>query len=87
MRYNDAESQTNHQPIEEKSSLEKSFEAFLESTRKVQIQLDSILPNNSQIQDPYTNFQFPPQQEEPVDFEESMESMIRAKIPLPSPSI
>ena len=37
------------QPIEEKSSLEKTFEAFLESTRQVQIIADSILPNNSQI--------------------------------------
>ena len=42
------------QPIEDKSSLEKSFEA--ESTRQVQIIADSIIPNNSQIQDPYSNF-------------------------------
>ena len=32
------------QPIEEKSSLEKTFEAFLESTRQVQIIANSILP-------------------------------------------
>jgi len=38
--------------MEEKSSLEKSLEAFYESTRQVQIQLNSMLPNNSQIQDP-----------------------------------
>ena len=48
------------QPIEEKSSLEKTFEAFLESTRQVQIIADSILPNNFQIQDPYSNFQVQP---------------------------
>jgi len=41
--------------------------------------LDSILPNNSQIKDPYSNFQVPPQQEELVDFEESMESMIQSE--------
>jgi len=45
----------------------------------VQIQLDLILSNNSQIQDPYSIFQVPPQQEEPVDFEESMESMIQSE--------
>ena len=31
------------QPIEEKSSLEKSLEAFFDSTRQVQIQLNSML--------------------------------------------
>ena len=62
------------QPIEEKSSLEKTFEAFLESTRQVQIIADSILPNNSQIQDPYSNFQVQPPQEELVDLENNMES-------------
>ena len=48
------------QPIEEKSSLEKSLEVLLESTRQVQIQINSILPNNSQVQDPYSIFQVPP---------------------------
>ena len=48
------------QPIEEKSSLEKTFEVFLESIRQVQIIADSVLPNNSQIQDPYSNFQVQP---------------------------
>ena len=49
------------QPIEEKSSLEKTFEDFLESTWQVQIIADLILSNNSQIQDPYSNFQVQPQ--------------------------
>ena len=75
------------QPIKENFSLGKSLEAFLQSTRQVQIQLNSILPNNSQIQDLYSNFQVPPQQEEHVDFEESMKSMIQSDISLPSPSI
>ena len=67
------------QPIEEKSSLEKTFEAFLESTRQVQIIANSILPNNSQIQDPYSNFQVQPQQEEPLDLEKNMEFMIQSQ--------
>ena len=46
---------------------------------KVQIITDSILPNNSQIQDPYSNFQVQPQQEEPVDFEKNMEFMIQSQ--------
>ena len=66
------------EPIEEKSSLEKTFEAFLESTRQVQIIADSILPNNSQIQDPYSNFQVQPQQEEPIDLEKSTEDLIQS---------
>ena len=37
---------------------------------------DSILSNNSQIQDPYSNFQVQPQQEEPVDLEKNMKFMI-----------
>jgi len=64
------------QPIEE-NLLYKSFEAFLESTRQLQIQTDPILPNNFQIEDLYSNFQVPPQQEEPIDFEESIEFMIQ----------
>ena len=59
---------------EEKSSLEKTFEAFFESTRQVQIITDSILPNNFQIQDPYSNFQVQPQQQESVDLEKRMNS-------------
>ena len=67
------------QPIKEKSSLEKTFEAFLESTRQVQIIADSILPNNFQIQDPYSNFQVQPQQEEPIDLEKSMDDLIQSE--------
>ena len=63
---------------EEKSSLEKTFEAFHESTRQVQIIADSILPINSQIQDLYSNFQVQPQQEEPIDLEKRMEFMIQS---------
>jgi len=37
---------------------------------------DSILLNNSQIQDPYSNFQIQSQQEELVDLEKSMKFMI-----------
>ena len=48
------------QPIEEKSSLEKSFEAFLESTRQFQVSTDSIFAKNCQVQDPYSIFQVPP---------------------------
>ena len=48
------------EPIEEKSSLQKTFETFLEFTRQVQIITDSILPNNFQIQDLYSNFQVQP---------------------------
>ena len=68
-----------HQPIEEKSSLEKNFEDFLESTRQVQIIVDSILLNNSQIQDPHSNFQVQPEQEEPADLEKNMEFMIQSQ--------
>ena len=35
-------------------------------------------PNNSQIQDPYSNFQVQPQQEEPVDLENNIEFMIQS---------
>ena len=45
----------------------------------MQIQLNSILPNNSQIQDPYFNFQVQPQQEENVDLEKSMKFMIQSQ--------
>ena len=62
-----------------KSSLEKTFKAFLKSTRQVQIIADSVLPNNSQIQDPYSNFQVQPQQEENVDLEKSMKFMIQSQ--------
>jgi len=44
------------QPIEAKFFLEKIFEAFLETTRQLQISTDS----NSQVQDPYSIFQVPP---------------------------
>ena len=43
--------------------------------------MDSILPNNFQIQDSYSNFLVQSQQEEPVDFENSMESMIPSEDP------
>jgi len=52
------------QSIEEKSSLEKSFEVFLESTRQIQISTNSSIPQNFQIQNSYSIFQVPPQQEE-----------------------
>ena len=67
------------QPIEEKSSLEKTFEPFLESTRQVQIIANSILPNNYQIQYPYSNFQVQPQQEEPLNLEKNMKFMIQSQ--------
>ena len=53
--------------------------ALLESTWQVQIIADSILPNNSQIQDPYSNFQVQPQQEKSVDLEKNMEFIIQSQ--------
>ena len=44
-----------------------------------------MLPNNFQIQDPYSNFQVQPQQEEHVDLEKSMEFMIQSKMILCNP--
>ena len=38
-----------------------------------------MLSNDSQIQDPYSNFQIQPQQEEPVDLEKNMEFMIQSQ--------
>ena len=40
---------------------------------------DSILPNISQIQDSYSNFQVQSQQEEHVNLEKSMKFMIQSK--------
>ena len=57
--------------------LEKSFEAFLESTRQFEISTDSSIPQNSQIKDPYSIFQVP-QQKEPTDLEISMKNLIRS---------
>ena len=37
--------------------------------------MDSIIPQNFQIQDPNSIFQVPPQQEEPSDLKKSMEYM------------
>ena len=53
----------------------------------MQIQLNSMLPNNSQIQDPYSNFQIQPQQEESIDLEKSTEDMIQSKNNVPNLSI
>jgi len=43
----------------------------------MQIQLNSILLNNFQSQDPYSNFQLQPQQEESIDLEKSAEDLIQ----------
>jgi len=45
----------------------------------VQIQLNSILLNNSQIQDPYSDFQVQPHQEELIDLEKSMKDLIQSQ--------
>ena len=73
-------SQYQDEPIKEKYSLEKTFEAFLESIRQVKIQLNSMLLNNFQIQDPYSNFQVQPQQEEPLDIEKNIKFMIQSQM-------
>jgi len=43
-----------------------------------------MLLNNSQIQDPYSNFQVQPQQEESIDLEKSTEDRFSPKIMLPN---
>ena len=48
-----------------------------DSTRQLQISTDSILTKNSQVQNPYSIFQVPPQKEEHTDLEKSMKSMIQ----------
>ena len=65
------------QPIEEKLDLEKSFEAFLESTRKFEISTDSSILQNFQIQDPYSMFQVPQQEKEPTELGMSMKNQIQ----------
>ena len=45
----------------------------------MQIQLNSILPNNCQIQDSYSNFQVQPQQKESIDLEKSTEDLIQSR--------
>jgi len=57
------------QPIEEKSELEKSLEAFLEFGWQIQNMKDSQAYQSFQIQDPYSIFQVPQQQEESTDLE------------------
>ena len=42
--------------------------------------MDSIFLQNFQIWDPYSIFQVPPQQEEPVDLEMSMKNLIQSGI-------
>ena len=61
------------------SKNEKILEALHESEWQVQNLTDLIIPQNFQIQNPYSIFQFPPQQEEPSDFEKSMEYMIQSQ--------
>jgi len=65
------------QPIEEKSDLKKSYEAFLESTRQYQNPTDSQAHHVFQIQIPYSIFKVTPQEEEPTDLERSIENMIQ----------
>jgi len=48
-----------------KIRFKKSYEAFLQSTRQNQNLTDSQAHNDFQIQDPYSIFEFPPQEEEP----------------------
>ena len=64
------------QPIEEKTDLEKSLEAFLESGRQNQNMKDSQSHQNFQIQEPYSISQVPQLSEEPTDLEKSMKFMI-----------
>ena len=52
---------------------------FLESTWQFQISTDSSFSQNSQIQDLYSIFQVPPQQEELSDLEKSMEYLIQSQ--------
>ena len=49
--------------------MKKNLEALHESERQVQNMKDSQARQNSQIQDPYSIFQVPQQQEEPTDLE------------------
>ena len=64
------------QPIEEESDIEWSRKVIFEYMES-QNSIDSSIPQNSQIQDPYSFFQVPPRQEEPCDFENSTEYMIQ----------
>jgi len=64
-----------NQFIEEKSDLEKIYQAFLEYIHPK----DSQAHQDFQIQDPYTNFQVPPQEEEPRDLDRSMQNLIQSE--------
>ena len=67
------------QPIEEGFDIKRSEKAIIKYLQS-QNSTDSSIPQNSQIQDPYSIFQILLQQQEPCDFQNSMEYMIQSEI-------
>ena len=66
------------QSLDKKAELEKSMKALNETERQFQ-NMDSLLPQNFQIQDPDSFFQVPQQQKEPIDLEKSIEALIQCQ--------
>jgi len=65
------------QLIEKKILFYKILEVLRESEWRAQNMQDSQSPPNSQIQDSYSIFQVPPQQEkEPINLEDRIEALI-----------
>ena len=62
------------QPIEEKSEAMKSIEVMIEFQEHKLKMMDSQFSQNSQIQDPYSTFQVPQQEEELMDSDRSMKT-------------
>ena len=54
----------------------KSIECMIESQEQKLKMMDSQFSQDSEIQDPYSMFQVPQQEEEPIDLGKSMEPMI-----------
>ena len=57
----------------------KSIEAMIESQEQKLKMMDSQFPQDIKIQDPYSMFQVPQQEEEPTNLEKSMEPMIQSQ--------
>ena len=67
------------QPIEEKSTYDKILEHVHESERQVQKLKNLQAHQDFQIQDPYSIFQVPTQQEEPIDLGKIMKFMTQSQ--------